>query len=109
MGMLGNFAEGKVLFQKGLDFTLKIKNLFSLGLLELDYGRMQNIKGDGKKAIEHSQNCIRYCEEGQIVIYLGMAWSRLGWGYCLLEKLETARTHMEKGLKISSDAGLHYH
>jgi tetratricopeptide (TPR) repeat protein len=109
MGMLGNFEEGKVLAEKGIDFALKIKNLFSLGLLELDYGTMQNIKGDAKNAIEHLQNCISYCEEGQIVILLGMAWSRLGWGYCLLGELETARKHMEKGLKIHSDAGLQYH
>ena len=109
MGMLGNFEEGKVLVEKGIDFALKIKNLFSLGLLELDYGTMQNIKGDGKNAIEHSQNCIRYCEEGQIAILLGPGWSRLGWGYCLQGDLETARKHMEKGLKIHSDAGLHYH
>jgi tetratricopeptide (TPR) repeat protein len=109
MGMLGNFEEGKVLAEKGIDFALKIKNLFSLGLLELDYGTMQNIKGDAKNAIEHLQNCISYCEEGQIVILLGMAWSRLGWGYCLLGELETARKHMEKGLKIHSDVGLDFH
>ncbi|KKL12175.1 hypothetical protein LCGC14_2538400, partial [marine sediment metagenome] len=109
MGILGNFEEGKVLLEKGIDFALKIKNLFGLGQLELDYGTLQNIKGDGENAIKHLQNCIRYCEEGQIVILLGLAWSRLGWGYCLLGELETARKHMEKGLKIHSDAGLQYH
>jgi tetratricopeptide (TPR) repeat protein len=109
MGILGKFEEGKVLLEKGIDFALKIKDLFALGLLELDCGTLQNIKGDGKNAIEHLQESIRYCEEGQIVILLGQAWSRLGWGYCLQGDLETARKHMEKGLKIHSDAGLHYH
>jgi tetratricopeptide (TPR) repeat protein len=109
IGILGNFEEGKVMLEKGIDFALKIKNLFALGQLESDYGTLQNIKGDGENAIEHLQNCIRYCEEGQIVILLGLAWSRLGWGYCLKGDLETARKHMEKGLKIHGDAGLHYH
>jgi tetratricopeptide (TPR) repeat protein len=109
MGILGNFEEGKVMLEKGIDFAHKIKNLFALGQLELDYGTLQNIKGDGENAIEHLQNCIRYCEEGQIVILLGQAWSRLGWGYCLQGDLETARKHMENGLKIHSDAGLQYH
>ena len=42
MGMLGNFEEGKVLFEKGLDIALKIKDLFALHFLESHYGTMQN-------------------------------------------------------------------
>jgi len=108
MGMLGNFEEGKVLFEKGLDFALKIKDLFALHFLESHYGTMQNFRGDGKSAIEHLENCIRYCEEGQSVVFLGVPWIKLGEAYCLLGELETALEHMEKGLKIQSDVGLQY-
>jgi tetratricopeptide (TPR) repeat protein len=107
--MLGNFEEGKVLFEKGLDFALEIENLQSLSFIEFLYGMMQNRKGDGKNAIAHLQNSIRYAEEGQIVSTLGPAWIGLGWGHCLLGENQTARKHMEKGLKIHSDAGLSYH
>jgi tetratricopeptide (TPR) repeat protein len=105
---MGNFEEGKALFEKGHDFALKIKDLFSLGLLELQGGWNFSLKGDAKIAIEHLQNCIRYCEEGQIVMYVHVAWLGLGWAYWLMGELETARKHMEKGLKIQIDAGVPY-
>ncbi len=107
--MLGNFEEGEVLYEKGLDFALEIENLQSLSLIEFLYGMIQNRKGDGKNAVAHLQNAIRYAGEGQNVAYLGPAWIGLGWGYCLLGENETARQHMEKGLKIHSDVGLGYH
>jgi tetratricopeptide (TPR) repeat protein len=103
---MGNFEEGKALFEKGHDFALKIKDLCSLGLLELHHGWEFNLKGDAKTAIEHLQNSIRYCEEGQIVMWVHVAWLGLGWAYWLMGELETARKHMEKGLKIQIDAGV---
>jgi class 3 adenylate cyclase/tetratricopeptide (TPR) repeat protein len=108
MDQLGNFDEGKALFEKGLRFALETKNLDTLSLLEMDHGMGRNVKGDGKSAIEHLRKCIRYCEEGQSVVYLGMAWTGLGWGYYLQGDLETARKYMEKGLKIQSEAGIPY-
>ena len=106
---LGNFEEGEILFEKGLDFAVEIENLQSLGLIEFLYGMMQNRKGDGKNAVTHLQNAIRYAEEGQNVSNLGPAWIGLGRGHCLLGENETARQHMEKGLKIHSDSGMSYH
>jgi tetratricopeptide (TPR) repeat protein len=105
---MGNFEEGKALFDKGHDFALKIKDLFSLGLLELHHGWGFNLKGDAKTAIEHFQNCFRYCEEGQIVSYVHVAQLGLGWAFWLMEELETARKHMEQGLKIQIDTGVDY-
>jgi tetratricopeptide (TPR) repeat protein len=108
MDMLGNFNQGKALFEKGHRFALETKNLDSLSLLELNHGLIQNVKGDGRTAIDHLRNCIRYCEEGQVVVYLGLAWTGIGWGYYLLGNLENAQKNMEKGLKIQSDLGLPY-
>jgi tetratricopeptide (TPR) repeat protein len=107
--MLGNFEEGEVLFEKGLNFALEIQNVQSLSFIEFLYGMMQNRKGDGKNAIAHLQNAIQYAEEGGNVAYLGPAWIGLGWGHCLLGENQTARQHMEKGLKIHIDSGLSYH
>jgi tetratricopeptide (TPR) repeat protein len=104
----GNFKEGKVLFDKGLDFALKIKDLGSLALLELHHGWEFNFKGDAKTAIEHLQNSIRYCEEGQIINILVPNWIGLGWAHWLMGELETAHKHMEKGIKIQIDAGVPY-
>ena len=109
MGMLGNFEEGRVLFEKGLDFALKIKDLFALSLLEMHYGTVLTSKGDGKDAIEHIQNSMSYDDEGQMVFRSGVAWMHLGWAYCLLGKLKTAQEYMEKGLKIHIDRGALFH
>jgi len=107
MDMLGDFREGKNLYEKGLRFASEIKDLQALSLLELNHGMTLVIcKGDGENGIKHLRNCIGYCEEGQILTYLGLAWTGFGWGYYLLGDLETARKHVEKGLKIQRDVGL---
>ena len=105
LGMLGNFEEAEVMFEKGLDFALSIKDLTVLAWLESHYGTMQNIKGEGKSAIEHFQSSIRYSEEAQFALITGVPWIKLGEAYCLLREFETAQEHMEKGLKIQRDAG----
>jgi tetratricopeptide (TPR) repeat protein len=61
--------------------------------------------GDGKNTLDHFQNSIRYLEEVKWRSVLGIAWSGLGSGYYLINDPETARKHIEKGLKIQSDAG----
>jgi tetratricopeptide (TPR) repeat protein len=62
--------------------------------------------GDGKNTLDHFQNSIRYLEEVKYRSVLGVAWSGLGSGYYLINDPETARKHIEKGLKIQSDAGI---
>ena len=84
---------------------MKADDLSGLALIELHYGALYNIKGEGGKAIEHAQNSIKICEERQFINVLGITWWMSGWGYLLLGELETARNHMEKGFKINSDAG----
>ena len=103
----GNLEEGEALFQRGLGYALKIKDLFSLGLLELHHGWDFNFKGDSKTAIEHLQNCMGYWEEGQIFMAINVAWMGFGWANWLMGELETARKQIEKGLKIQNDAGVH--
>ncbi|MFQ5976420.1 MAG: guanylate cyclase, partial [Candidatus Hydrothermarchaeales archaeon] len=108
MGLLGNFEEAKALFEKGTKFALKINALTALAWIENHNGMIQTLKGDGKKAIKHLKNSIKYCEEGQIGFLSGMAWANLGWAYCLLGKLKTAREYMEKGIRIQVDVGAHF-
>jgi len=102
----GHLKEGEALYEKGLDFAIGINDLFSLGLLELNRGWEFNFQGEAKAAIEHFQNCFRYCEEGQIVSIVHVAWLGLGWAYWLKEDFATALTHVEKGLKMQIDKGV---
>jgi predicted ATPase/class 3 adenylate cyclase len=109
LGMMGNFEEGKALFEKGIKFALKIKDLTALAWLESRYGTMLNFKGDWKNAVEHYQNAIKYSEEAQMVVISGVYWIVLGWSYCQLGDHKTAREYMEKGLGMHSDAGAQFH
>ena len=106
MGYLGNFEDGEAICEKGLRFASKMDNLYTMGFAEVMYGFLFTAKGDGEKAVEHSQNAIRYGEEGQIIPMLGMAWGVLGWGYYLLGHLESALKHAERAIEIQSDAGI---
>jgi len=108
MGMLGFFEEAKFLLIKGLDFALKIQDLFSLAVLESHNGTVRIFGGDAKNAIEHSKKSIAYCEEGQFSSLLGIPWLNIGWSYCLLGELKKARECTERGLQIYSEAGVRY-
>jgi tetratricopeptide (TPR) repeat protein len=75
-------------------------------LIELYYGIVLRIKGDGRLSIKRSQNSIKYYEEGEFIYPLGMAWSNLGYGYYLIEEFDKAQKYIEKGLKIQKDTGV---
>ena len=105
MGMLGDFAQGEALCEKALRLALETNNMYDVAAAEHSYGILLLTRGDGRNAIEHLQNAVKYDEEAQLVIVLGLGWSQLGRGYWLLGDLETARKHIEKGIEIQRDAG----
>jgi tetratricopeptide (TPR) repeat protein len=105
---MGLFEEGETLFEKAFDFALNMNYLFSLGLLELNRGWEFALKGDANAAIEHLQDSIRYCEEGQIENILVATWIGLGWAHWLLGDLKNARKYMDRGLKAQIDVGVEY-
>jgi len=101
--MLGNFEKAKALLEKGLDFGLKIKDIRSLAVLELQSGFARNFMGEAKDAIAHLKNCIKYCEQGFFYLF-GITWVNMGWSHFLLGDLKTAREFTQKGLKFHSGA-----
>jgi tetratricopeptide (TPR) repeat protein len=105
LGILGEFTKGEQLCEKGISFAHKINHLFSIGIVELHYGMLFSFKGDGENTVKHTHSNIELFEKSQGVIYLPLAWSFLGYGYCLLGELETALKSIEKGLKMQMDLG----
>ena len=66
------------------------------------------LKGDANSSKQHFQNSINYLEEGQNISFLVTVQIGLGSAYWLLDDLEAARKHMEKGIKVQTDAGVDY-
>lgn len=106
MAWLGNFKEGEAICGKLLHLGQDMNSRYGVGLAELSYGGLFCIKGDGEKAVKHLLDAKGHCEEGQLVLLLGLVWMRLGWAHYFLGDLETAQKHIEKGLQIQNEAGL---
>jgi tetratricopeptide (TPR) repeat protein len=103
---LGDFAQGEVFCEKGLHTATKIKDIGTLGLIEFFCGLLYNTKGDGKLALNHFENSVKYSEEVKQIVMSGYAWSGLGYSNYLLGELETARNYIEKGIDIENNIGV---
>jgi class 3 adenylate cyclase/tetratricopeptide (TPR) repeat protein len=108
LAILGDFREGQAQCEKALRFATEINDIGSMGYVEYWYGFLLTWKGEGKNAIEHLQNAVKYCEQAQVVTLLGLAWNLLGQAHALLGDYETALKYIEKGLRIDSDLGVSY-
>lgn len=101
---LGNFDEGKAIFEKGLRFSLEIDAKYASGWIEHCYGALFIFMGDGKNAIEHLEKGIAFLEEAKAFFLLGLSSAYLGYGFYLSGNLKVGREHIEKGLEMHEDA-----
>ncbi|MDA8136924.1 MAG: AAA family ATPase [Desulfobacteraceae bacterium] len=102
----GDFARGESMFEKALLLARKTGHLATEAFIEWCFGLMLISRGDGERGSRYIQNSIKMLEESQTVIFLGLAWSCLGWSHCLLGNTETAGDLTEKGLKMHTDFGI---
>jgi len=109
LGWLGDFEKGELQCEKGLEFGKKNDSLTGLALAEFLYGYLYMHRGDGKNVQKHFQECIKYCEEGEALIWLGLAWTGLGMGHFFINDIEPALKYINKGMKIQKDAGIPYY
>jgi class 3 adenylate cyclase/tetratricopeptide (TPR) repeat protein len=108
LAWMGNFTEGDAWCEKALHFALELNDLSTIANAEMMYGFVFFHRGDGRNAVQHFQNAVKYAEEAQYVVMLGMCWAALGWMYYLLGELENARKHAEKAIKFHNETGLPY-
>ena len=109
LGWLGDFNKGELICHKGLQYGKKIDSLSGLALAEFLYGYLYMHKGDGKNIQKHFRECIKHCEEGGALIWLGLAWTGLGIGHFFVNDTETALEYIKKGMKIQKDAEIPYY
>jgi class 3 adenylate cyclase/tetratricopeptide (TPR) repeat protein len=102
----GDFDQGEGLLEKALSFALEMDHLSTTAMVELTYGVALCIKGDGEAAGSHLRNAIKFLEKSQTIVYLGQAWSWMGYAHCLMGDSATAVDFTEKGLRMHTDTGL---
>ncbi len=102
----GDFRQGERLLEKALSFALKIGDLSTAAFTELAYGVMFAVMGDGKIAAEHLRNAIKYSEESQTALLLGMTWAWLGFAHHLMGEFKIGVDLTEKGIRMHTDLGL---
>lgn len=108
-GWLGNFREGKRWAEKALLEGQHTDNFYDLAYIHFLCGYLYVHSGEGKKVIELLDRCIHYCEEGKVVLWLGLGWSGLGMGYFFAGDLKSARKYILKGTKLQKDSNIPYY
>ena len=106
LGMLGEFAEGKIVLEKGLQNALGINDRHMTGFVELSHSVLSYWEGNGDSSVDHARKAIKYFEEAGAELFVGTAWTWLGGGYYLRGEYETAIENADKGLKIQEKVGV---
>jgi class 3 adenylate cyclase/tetratricopeptide (TPR) repeat protein len=106
LGMLGEFAEGKIVLEKGLQNAWEINDRYITGWVEFCHSHLSYWEGDGNSAVDHAQKAIKCLEDTGVESLVGSAWSRLGQGYYLRGEYETAREHADKGFRMQEKIGI---
>ena len=105
-GFLGEFAEGKIVLEKGLRNAWEINDRFITGWVELSYSILSYFEGDGDSVVDHAQKSIKCFEDSGAEVQVGITWSFLGAGYYLRGEYDKAIDPAEKGLKLAIESGL---
>jgi class 3 adenylate cyclase/tetratricopeptide (TPR) repeat protein/ribosomal protein L40E len=105
IGMLGDFEEASVLFDRALENAASFGNVSTQGFTECYSGMVCLNRGDWKDARNHFQTSIKICEKTSFLLPLAVAWSGLGLAEAELANPEGGIKFVERGLKIQRDTG----
>jgi len=100
MGALGNFREGKLLLDKGLNYAIELNDLATMAWSEFYYSGYYVFQTNGRHLIKHSQNCVTYGEKLNFPYILGLGWGLSGFGYYLTGDLKASQYRCAKGIKL---------
>jgi len=103
---LGDFEVGQDMCEKGLRIAEESGKSYDLALSEFRSGFLFSVKGDGANAVKHLQKSAKLWEQIQVILFLGLVYSRLAYGYYFLGDLENARKQAERVIEIYTEAGI---
>jgi tetratricopeptide (TPR) repeat protein len=106
LGMLGKFSDSEALFKKASLQASDIDDLLSLGWIEFCSGIVSLLKGEFQDAVKHYDKAIKYCEQTQNTVIMGLTFAQLSATHARLGNADTAREYIEKSLEIYQARGL---
>jgi class 3 adenylate cyclase/tetratricopeptide (TPR) repeat protein len=106
LGVLGNFEEGKTVFDKGRRNALEIDDRFGMAILAGFHSFFSYFEGDGNATVNHAQEATQGFQETAGLFWTGWAYTSLGAGYYVLGEHQKARNHAEDGLKALREVGV---
>lgn len=109
LGWLGNLNEGKQSAEKAVLLSRDNVNFYDLAYIHFLCGYLYMHMSNGKEVLAHFEKCIHYCEEGKVVIWLGLAYTGLGMGYFFDGNLKLAKKNVAKGLEIQEESQIPYY
>jgi class 3 adenylate cyclase/tetratricopeptide (TPR) repeat protein len=102
----GRYDGGKAVFEEALASSLKVRHLATLSAAELFFSIYFCLMGEGKEALKHAQESLRYSQEGNVPFMSAFAYLFLGYSYLVSNQPETALKHAQKGYTIATETGL---
>jgi len=109
LGWLGNFSEARKWGEIAAASANRLDNFYDQAYVHFLCGYLYMHLGDGGKVIEHFNHCIHCCEEGEVILWIGLGWTGLGVGYFLSNDLKSAENFILKGLKLQSKSSIPYY
>ncbi len=106
LGWMGEFAEGKIVLEKGLQNAWEINDRYITGWVELCHSAFSLWEGDGDNTVDHARKAIKCFEDTGAVLIVGLAWTLLCSGYYFHGEYEAAREHADKGLSMQEKIGI---
>ncbi len=106
MAKLGDFENGEVVLQKGLDNARKKDDPIGLASMQSTFGMFFMPKADFKSAIKHFEPAIKLAEKIKFVWLEALCWCCLGYLNVIAGNTKMGKRYAQKGLTLHLESGI---
>ena len=103
---VGKFEDAKEYLEKGLNFSLSLKDVLNIAVSEVYYIQYYLFKFEIQKAVEEFQKNKNYLESAGFPWLLGQIQGFVSIGYYFLGDYDTAKANIEKGRQLMETANI---
>jgi class 3 adenylate cyclase/tetratricopeptide (TPR) repeat protein len=102
---LGDFPRAKSYFSEALSLATEINHIFTIAHIENNHAYYYLQKGDGHACVDHYQRVVNLLEQLKSVLWLGFAYTGIGYGHYLLGRHAEGVAWIEKGMELERRVG----